>query len=207
MPGCQSLKIWLLIIYTDFVLLTVLRLWGEFYILRCFALNLHSSWCWDWLRTSSAAWSSWICLFSQHHASACLRPTVRQENRTFSIYKDHLYILLYCIRECSKLKLRAYLVWTFVIEYKSVAPHFADCCCRRFNVAVRWLAGYLHSVMSPYSVFGVDVCAAVNEMLSTLAVSRPHSYMERSAVQLRKTNRDQSFQWCKKNISRMSWKH
>lgn len=41
-------------------------------------------------------------------------------------------------------------------------------------------------MMSPYSVFGVDVCSTVNEMLGTLAVSRPHSDMQRSAVQLRR---------------------
>lgn len=36
-----------------------------------------------------------------------------------------------------------------------------------------------------YSVFGVDVCSTVNEMLSTLAVSCPHGDVEGSTVQLR----------------------
>lgn len=40
------------------------------------------------------------------------------------------------------------------------------------------------SVLSSYSVFGVDVCSTVNEMLGTLTVSCPHSNMERSALQL-----------------------
>lgn len=43
----------------------------------CAAQYLHSSWWWDWHRTSSAAWSSWIGLFSQHRAWVCLRPTVK----------------------------------------------------------------------------------------------------------------------------------
>lgn len=38
--------------------------------------------------------------------------------------------------------------------------------------------------MLTYSVFGVDICSTVDEMLSTLAVSRPHGHVERSAVQL-----------------------
>ena len=40
---------------------------------------LQSSLWWDWLRTSSAAWSSWICLFSQRRAWACLHPLFREE--------------------------------------------------------------------------------------------------------------------------------
>ena len=54
--------------------------------------------------------------------------------------------------------------------------------------------------LSPYSVFGVDVCSAVNEMLSTLIVSCPHSYMERSAAQLEETNTERGFlDLCRKN--------
>lgn len=40
-----------------------------------------------------------------------------------------------------------------------------------------------------YSVFGVQVCSTVNEVLGTIAVSCPHSHVQRSAVQLRERRR------------------
>ena len=130
------------------VLITVWRLWGVMYcILWGDTLYLHSSCFWDWLRASSAAWSSWICLFSQHHAWACLRPTLREENRhsayvklirnhfTIPMIKTLISNKLLCVRVWHV----AYLVWTFVIEYKykSVAAHLAAVSHRQ--APLQWL--------------------------------------------------------------------
>lgn len=40
-----------------------------------------------------------------------------------------------------------------------------------------------------YPVFGIDVCATVNEVFSAFIVSGSHSDMQRGAVQLKKKQR------------------
>lgn len=52
---------------------------------------------------------------------------------------------------------------------------------RNFNVVASGLCACAHPV------FGVDVCAAVDEVLGTLDVSRPDGHVQRATVQLRRT--------------------
>lgn len=47
--------------------------------------------------------------------------------------------------------------------------------------------------LNSYSVFGVDICSTVDEMLGTLTMPRPHGHMEGGAVQLSTTEQKQVF--------------